>query len=242
MSLWTYPDDRYYYGWYEQMPVGLEPTDGDIKAEIVRRLRANPHTQPFELRVDVKRGVVILQGQVSTRLAKRAAGDDSWDTVGVVDVSNQLEVASDMDSDGHSVGSVMASSPVVAAADESIAVAASRMRDNDVGCLPVVDSDGRLVGVVTDRDIVVRATADGKQPTTTKVADVCSPKVIYAQETDPTHRVADAMRHEAVRRIPVVGDDDRLIGIVSLGDLARTRDPGSVLADISTAEPNNDPV
>jgi CBS domain-containing protein len=240
MSLWTYPEDRYYYGWYEQVPIGLEPTDGDIKAEIVRRLRANPHTRPFELRVDVKRGVVILRGQVATRLAKRAAGDDCWDNVGVVDVSNQLEVTAGDDADEETIAGVMAGNPVAAASDESLAVAAARMRDADIGSLPVIDPDGRLVGVMTDRDIVVRSVADGMQPTSTPVGDVCSTKVVFAHESDSTERVAAVMRQEAVRRVPVVDDDGRLVGMVSLGDLARTRDPGSVLADISAAEPNND--
>lgn len=91
-NAWTYPDERYYYGWYGE-PWPAEPTDGDIKAVVVDRLRVNPHTKDDDLTVDVKRNVVILTGEVSSPLAKRAAGDDAWDTVGVVDVSNQLEVA-----------------------------------------------------------------------------------------------------------------------------------------------------
>jgi osmotically-inducible protein OsmY len=92
MSFWTYPDERYYYGWYENQPMDEDRTDGSIKSEIVDRLRENPYTKAFDLKVDVKRGVVILNGAVGSTLAKRAAGDDSWDTAGVVDVSNQLEV------------------------------------------------------------------------------------------------------------------------------------------------------
>jgi len=89
---WTYPDDRYYYGWYRE-PWGEEPTDGDIKAKVVDRLRVNPYTKNDKLTVDVKKKVVILTGDVSSPLGKRAAGDDAWDTPGVVDVSNQLQVA-----------------------------------------------------------------------------------------------------------------------------------------------------
>jgi osmotically-inducible protein OsmY len=88
---WTYPDDRYYYDWYSQ-PWQGEPTDGDIKAVVVDRLRVNPYTRDDNLTVDVKKKVVILTGEVSTPLAKRAAGDDAWDTPGVIDVSNQLQV------------------------------------------------------------------------------------------------------------------------------------------------------
>ena len=93
MALWIYPDSRYYYEWYSSPPPGEPPTDGDIKAMVVDRLRVNPATKDDEIRVDVKRNVVILTGDVASSLAKRAAGDDAWDTPGVVDVSNQLGVA-----------------------------------------------------------------------------------------------------------------------------------------------------
>ena len=89
---WQYPSDRYYYGWYNQPPQS-KPTDGEIKSEVVDRLRVNPHTKDHDLQVDVKQSVVILTGEVSSAVAKRAAGDDCWDTAGVVDVSNQLIVA-----------------------------------------------------------------------------------------------------------------------------------------------------
>lgn len=89
MVPWVYPDNRYYYGWYGQ-PWPIEPSDGDIKAVVVDRLRENPLTRDHDLKVDVKQGVVVLGGEVASWLAKRAAGDDAWDTPGVVDVSNQL--------------------------------------------------------------------------------------------------------------------------------------------------------
>lgn len=88
---WIYPDDRYYYAWYDQVPGG--PTDGQIKAAVVDQLRVNRYTKDDDLRIDVKQGVVILGGTVRSSLAKRVAGDDAWDTPGVVDVSNQLVVA-----------------------------------------------------------------------------------------------------------------------------------------------------
>ena len=91
MSYWMYPDDRYYYPWYENPPEAL--SDGDIKSMVVDRLRVNTYTKDDDLKVDVKQGVVVLGGRVRTSLAKRAAGDDAWDTPGVVDVSNQLAVA-----------------------------------------------------------------------------------------------------------------------------------------------------
>lgn len=91
MSVWINPSDRYYYDWYG-VPHDVEPTDGDIKATVVERLRENVHTKPFDLLVDVKQHVVVLGGRVGTTLAKRVAGDDAWDTRGVADVSNQIVV------------------------------------------------------------------------------------------------------------------------------------------------------
>ena len=92
---WIYPADRYYYRWYDE-PVDPRPmTDGDIKSVVVNRLRENPWTKDDDIRVDVKRNVVILTGDISSARAKRAAGDDAWDTEGVVDVSNQLQLPND---------------------------------------------------------------------------------------------------------------------------------------------------
>jgi osmotically-inducible protein OsmY len=90
MAFWTYPTNRYYYPWYDAPPA--QPLDSDIKSMVVDRLRENPFTKPFDLKVDVKQGVVVLGGEVSSSVAKRSAGDDAWDTVGVVDVSNQLAI------------------------------------------------------------------------------------------------------------------------------------------------------
>ncbi len=94
---WSYPAGRYYYDWYgpDSIPP-VKPTDGDIKSMVVDQLRVNPHTKDEEITVDVKRNVVILTGDVSSSLAKRAAGDDAWDTPGAADVSNQLTVGADM--------------------------------------------------------------------------------------------------------------------------------------------------
>lgn len=91
VGFWTYPADRYYYGWYDSPPP--PPTDGEIKSVVVDRLRENPLTKDHDLRVDVAQRVVVLGGRVSSTLAKRAAGDDAWDTAGVVDVANELRVA-----------------------------------------------------------------------------------------------------------------------------------------------------
>lgn len=86
---WTYPESRYYYDWWDAEPP-IAPSDIEIKSMIVDRLRTNRHTKDAEIKVDVKQRVVILGGEVSSWVAKRSAGDDAWDTPGVVDVSNQL--------------------------------------------------------------------------------------------------------------------------------------------------------
>lgn len=92
---WIYPEQRYYYGWWDVLPT-LQPTDGEIKATVVDRLRNNPLTKHDEIRVDVKQRVVILEEQMSCALAKRAAGDDAWDTPGVADVSHHPDDPSEL--------------------------------------------------------------------------------------------------------------------------------------------------
>ena len=90
---WVYPTDRYYYGWYGPGDLQQQDmTDHGIKSIVVDRLRENTYTKPFDLKVDVKEHVVILQGDVDSRVAKRAAGDDAWDVPAVKDVSNQIHV------------------------------------------------------------------------------------------------------------------------------------------------------
>ncbi|MBM7786523.1 BON domain-containing protein [Tenggerimyces flavus] len=98
VSPWSYPGDRYYYPWWgDGFPGGdREPSDGEIKSTVVERLKQNPHTKDDTIKVDVKQRVVVLGGDVSSWLAKRAAGDDAWDTPGVVDVSNQLRPPTDL--------------------------------------------------------------------------------------------------------------------------------------------------
>jgi len=110
--------------------------------------------------------------------------------------------------------------------DQTIREAASLMADIDVGSLPVGDND-RLVGMITDRDIVIRAVAQGKSADT-KVADVMSKEILYCVDTDEIDDVARNMGKAQVRRLPVVNSDKRLVGIVSLGDLARNDDPATI--------------
>ena len=111
---------------------------------------------------------------------------------------------------------VMTSNPRTVSPEDTIQNAARIMRDEDTGVVPVVDN-GRAVGVVTDRDIVVRAVADGQL--NRAVRDIVSGDVITASPDMSTKEAAELMSEHQVRRLPVV-ENERLVGIVSIGDLA----------------------
>jgi CBS domain-containing protein len=136
-----------------------------------------------------------------------------------------------------SIREVMTADPRTIETGATLVDAAREMRDGDVGAIVVVDN-GQVAGIITDRDIVVRAIAEGRDPSSTRVADVAtmSPVTLTVdQSVDDAIRV---MREQDVRRIPVV-QDGRPAGIVSLGDLAIERDTESALADIASEPPNN---
>jgi CBS domain-containing protein len=103
--------------------------------------------------------------------------------------------------------------------DDTLQQAARKMRDLDVGPLPVCDND-RLAGMLTDRDITVRAVAEGRDPKSAKVRDAMSEGVCYCFEDDDVSDAARLMKEKQVRRLVVLNSDKRLVGIVSLGDLA----------------------
>ncbi len=117
------------------------------------------------------------------------------------------------------VAEVMTRSVDVAHADARLLEAAERMRQLDSGVLPVVDGD-RLVGMVTDRDITVRATAEGRDPVTTKVSEVMTPEVVFTYDDEDVKDAAKLMQERQVRRLVVLDREKKLVGIVSLGDLA----------------------
>jgi osmotically-inducible protein OsmY len=91
ISPWAYPENRYYYEWYADES-REDRSDGEIKQDLLDRLRSGPYADQLDIDVDVKKGVVILTGSAATTVAKRATGDDAWDTRGVTDVSNQIVV------------------------------------------------------------------------------------------------------------------------------------------------------
>jgi CBS domain-containing protein len=124
----------------------------------------------------------------------------------------------------------------------TLAEAARMMRTLHVGPLPVCD-DGRIIGVLTDRDITVRATAEGLDPITTPVGDVMTPEVLSCQETDDVADAALKMQMLQVRRLIVLDEQGRLAGIVSIGDIAlQGQDEsltGRTLERVSTPSPRD---
>ncbi|MBC4015631.1 CBS domain-containing protein [Siccirubricoccus deserti] len=103
--------------------------------------------------------------------------------------------------------------------EETVQQAARLMTAEDAGVLPVREGD-RLVGMLTDRDLAVRLAAEGKDPTRTRVREMMSPEVRYVYEDEPLDHVADNMAEQRLRRLPVMNRQKRLVGIVSLGDIA----------------------
>jgi CBS domain-containing protein len=132
---------------------------------------------------------------------------------------------------------VMTPDPVVARPNESVRAVARRMRDEHIGDVLVVEEDGTLAGIVTDRDIVVRVIADGVEPDACAISDVLTPSPVTMKPASTLEEAVGAMREHAIRRLPVL-DDDRPVGIVSIGDLAMQLDGQSALADISAAPPS----
>ena len=131
---------------------------------------------------------------------------------------------------------VMTEDLVTLPVDATVVEASREMDRRDIGDVLVVEGE-RLVGMVTDRDIVVRAVTQGRDPNEIRLGDVATTDI---QTLSPDADLGEAvaiMRQAAVRRVPVV-DGERPVGIVSIGDLAIEVDEGSALADISAAEPN----
>jgi CBS domain-containing protein len=131
------------------------------------------------------------------------------------------------------IESVMTRDPLTIESDDTVVHAASLMREHGIGTIVVTDHE-QVRGIVTDRDIAVRAVAEGRDPDSTRIADIASMDVTAVAPSDSVDEVVHAMRDRSIRRVPVVSNG-RAVGIVSLGDLAIERDPDSALADISSA-------
>lgn len=130
------------------------------------------------------------------------------------------------------VKTIMTADPVAASPAASLQQVARMMLDNDVGEIPIIE-DAKPVGVVTDRDIVVRLVAHGQDPTQVTARDcMTSPAVTIPVDAD-VKDCAELMSREQIRRVPVVDDDGRLCGIVALADLERRQDVRSLKAEVS---------
>jgi CBS domain-containing protein len=161
--------------------------------------------------------------------ARRAA-------VGLVRATNSGP-ATGRNGGGMKVRELMTPEVEVIAPDDTLHTAAQMMADLDVGALPVGEND-RLVGMISDRDITVRAVAKGCDPDKTTVRNAMSEHIRFCFEDDDTNEVANKMGQWQVRRLPVLNRDKRLVGIVSLGDLAiggAAEDGKEALTEISEA-------
>jgi len=130
---------------------------------------------------------------------------------------------------------VMTPNPRTVTLSDTIQAVARIMRDEDTGAVPVVEDGSHVVGMITDRDIVIRAVADGDMDCT--VDDIVTDDVVFATPDMSTAEAAELMSEHQVRRLPVVDEDENIVGIVSLGDLAvkenREARMGETLENIS---------
>jgi CBS domain-containing protein len=136
------------------------------------------------------------------------------------------------------VQDVMTTSVVYLPSETTLAEAARTMREQDIGDVVVADGPS-LTGLVTDRDIVVRAVAERFDPASTTIGEIVSKDLVTVRPDDSIQAAALLMRDNAIRRVLVCDDEKGLVGIVSIGDLAEQIDPESVLGGISKATPNN---
>lgn len=136
-----------------------------------------------------------------------------------------------------SIRDLMTKQPIVLDASASVTEAARAMRDANVGDV-LVSQDGKLCGIVTDRDLVIRCLAASDEGGARTLGEVCSEEIITLTADAEVDEAIDLMRDNAVRRIPII-EGDEAIGIVSLGDLAQARDRRSCLGEISAAPPDH---
>ena len=140
------------------------------------------------------------------------------------------------------VRDIMTPNPATVSEKDTVREAARIMAREDTGVVPVVDGK-KVIGMITDRDIVVRLVAEGKDPSNAKVNEAMTKNVRAVKEDSPVQEVLDVMSKAQVRRVPVVNQNNELVGIVSIGDVAtETKQDGKVgqtIEKISDARPNN---
>ena len=140
------------------------------------------------------------------------------------------------------VRDVMTPNPECVSERDSIRDVARIMKEQDTGVVPVVDGK-RIIGLITDRDIVVRGIAEGREMSSVKVNEIMSKSIRSVKEDTPLTEVLDLMSSAEIRRVPVVNGNNELVGIVSLGDIATNSAQdgkvGKTVENISEAPPNN---
>jgi len=142
-----------------------------------------------------------------------------------------------------SVRDVMTSDPECVNKGDDLKEVARIMKERDTGVVPVVDDGNKIIGLITDRDIVVRGLAEGKDLAQCRVDELMTKQVRSVREDAPVDEVLTLMQSAEIRRVPVVNGDNELIGIVSIGDIAvntnKDGQVGKAIEDISQAPPNN---
>ena len=136
---------------------------------------------------------------------------------------------------GKTIQDVMTQNPCAIDADQPVSYAAKMMRDEDVGLAPIVEGN-RLIGTLTDRDIAVRVVAEGMDPQTVRAREVASTDVITIDPQQNLDEALTLMARHQVRRLPVVEEDGRLVGVVAQADVAEEAKPkkvGELVEDIS---------
>jgi CBS domain-containing protein len=136
---------------------------------------------------------------------------------------------------GKSVQDAMTSNPCAIDADKPVSYAAKMMKDEDVGLAPIVEG-GRLVGTVTDRDIVTRVIAEGRDPNSTSVRDIASTDLVTIDPQQELGEALQLMAQHQVRRLPVVEEDGKLVGVVAQADVAEhapSTETGRMVEEIS---------
>ena len=134
-----------------------------------------------------------------------------------------------------SIREVMTSNPSTVSADQNVSDAARIMKSEDAGIVPIVEGD-RLIGTITDRDIAIRVVAEGRDPQSTRVTEVASKDIVTIDPQQDLDEALRLMARHQVRRLPVVEEDGRLVGIVAQADVAREGDEartGEVVEEIS---------
>ena len=136
---------------------------------------------------------------------------------------------------GKSISEAMTAKPCAIDSDKSVAYAAQMMRDEDVGFAPIVEGD-RLVGALTDRDIVTRVVAEGRDPQSVAVREVASTGLVTIGPQQDLDEALQLMASNKIRRLPVVEQDGRLVGVVAQADIAREakeQQTGALVEEIS---------